>query len=237
MFKNKFVFLILMTYTLSAQSKYSIGVGLSACHNYFKTFDPGNQIITKASPAFMINVDVRYQFSKHLSLESGIYIKSMRDGVAFKEMGSVYGNAIPSVNIPIRFIPRFQVVENKLFVNPMFGVSIGLNTNYSRANNGAGFYATLLKADTINKINYEYSVDYKFNPVYLLFQTGLSLEFIFHNRSTLQVQSNFYYGISKISQTNISYQINNDPVVNASSYTNGSFWQIIGVTYLYPMHR
>jgi hypothetical protein len=184
----------------------------------------------------MFSIDIRGSINETFFLESGIYLKGLNQGFGFSGSGTSWSSTIPSINVPIRLIPKLEILKGKLYCNPLIGISIGYNTNYGIGGYGGGTTVNVVKGDTISSITFQYDDDYEFRKFYTLFQIGVSLEYVFRNKSRLQLQSSYYGGQQKVVQTNISYQINKDAPTNAIITSNGSFWQVLGVTYLFLIH-
>jgi hypothetical protein len=233
----KIILLILLTNNLYSQGRLFVGGGLSICHDYSEIFDPKNHVImTQRPPSMMFSIDVRRGINETFYLESGIYFKGLSQGFGFSGYGTFWSSAIPSINVPVRLIPKIEILKGRLYCNPLIGISFGYNSNYGQNSYGGGDVATMLKGDTISTVSFQYDDEYEFRKFYTLFQIGVSLEYVFRNKSRLQFQSSYYSGQQKVVQTNISYQMNKEARTNAMITSNGSFWQVLGVTYLFSMH-
>jgi len=184
----------------------------------------------------MFSIDIKRSINETFFLESGIYFKGLSQGFGFSGLGTSWSSTIPSINIPIRLIPKLEILKGKLYCNPLIGISFGYNTNYGQASYGGGDIVHLLKGDTISSVTFQYDDDYEFRKFYTLFQIGVSVEYVFRNKSRLQLQSSYYSGEQKLVQTNISYQMNKEARTNGMITSNGSFWQVLGITYLFSIN-
>ncbi len=193
----------------------------------------GNEILPTPIIGGRIGLSVSQDLNNYSRIELGFTYKNYKDGFGFRILsGYAINSAVSALCFPLRLHTKINLYKNKLFLSPVVGVTYGrIPTSFS---NGGSYVKISSGTDSLTFLSYS---GYGINPNFFLIQAGLSIDIIFKNNSFLSVFSSYYSGQSKIYRTNFTYQRNNLPWINGQAFSKGSFWDIIGISFNYPINK
>ena len=222
------------TFLLSgmAQNRTLIGIEGNLTSDYYKINDPGNEMKKTPIAGGLAGIVVRQEIGKKIFLETGVMMKNYDEGISFKkDFGYSTSTGFSAWVIPLRAGMVIPMGWKRLRLVPVIGYALGINRDFYYGAGGGGG-TTITNSHTVS---YEYYSDYK-NEVFHLLQAGLGLQFRFFKRGNLTVSGNFYPGLTKVMEQNITYNIDNGPTQFATSEGRGRFWTI-GLGIQYPISQ
>ena len=211
---------LLLSAAAFGQSSTHIGVDVSYVADKYGFNDPGGRLEQAALDGALWGITLREVVLKYLYLETGVYTRPYKVGIAFSNIGSTGGTDRNAVLLPLRVGARWPLFKGKVTVAPVVGYVLAL------ANEGQTprVYGDLrgLAADTIH---YDYTVQYPTQSFSLL-QLGLGLDIRLWSKTLLSISTGYYQGLDKILIQHIKYSVNSGPETAATAYTKGSFYSI-----------
>lgn len=213
------------------QRKTWLGIEASITSDQYNTTDPGNEMRKIPILGALGGVVVRQEISARFFLETAILFKNYDEGIGFKkEPGYSTSTGFNAWVLPLRAGMKFLICRRKpIYLVPVAGYAFGLNADYNYGA-GGGSGTTITNTDIVQ---YDYTSSYKSQTFHLL-QAGAAIQFRFFRKASIQVSGNYYAGLTRIMEQDVSYSINNGAPQNALIRGNGSFWNI-GVGMQYPI--
>jgi hypothetical protein len=230
---NRF-FTCCLSLTLSAASlaqpstpnRTYIGVDVAYVADKYGFNDPGGSLEQAALDGALWGINLRQVVMKYVYLETGVYTRPYKVGIAFRNAGSTAGTDRRAVLLPLRVGARLPLFKEKLTVSPVVGYVLAL------ANEGqtSWSYGDLQDLEG-NKTHFDYTVQYP-TQAFSLLQAGLAFDIPLWPKTLLSINTGYYQGLDKILIQHITYSMNNGPETTATAYTKGSFYSIgIGLRY------
>ncbi|MFL5742675.1 MAG: hypothetical protein ACJ75B_20800 [Flavisolibacter sp.] len=223
-----FVFATLMA---TGQQTTYFSAEAAATNDLYKITDPAGGLKTIPLLSGMLGFSFCTDINKHLFFETGLLRKYYSEGIGFKAISSSSGgNAMNAWLIPLKFGTRLNLSKEKIHLVPVLGVVAGFNSDYGNGNGGQGG----MVSTPHDSIHYSYVAHYDYSKNYYLLQTCLGLEFHLFQNVLLSLSGEYYFGMNKLIQEDISYTINNNPSQTATAISKGS---MIGfaVAFRYPI--
>jgi hypothetical protein len=218
-------------YTTKAQNKTYFGLEASIFSDHTKIQDSGDWLTTTVLSDPMGGGHIRQEFGKNLFCEAGVMIKPFWRGYTFKSIFI----PVMSVNyfswlIPMRAGTAIDLHREKIYVVPVIGYTFGIQPSMQlRQGSGTREFKgnTFVYTDSENP-----DVARQFS----LIQAGIGIEFKFFKTLLLSFNTNYYKGLTRISQIDISYTVNGSGPFTGSAISRGDFW-CLGTALKYPVSR
>ncbi len=195
---------------VSAQRATYLGAEGAINLDVYDYVDNGSLIKHTYPSSGYFGLNIRQDINPGLFVEAGLLRKHYYEGIGFTTTnGYGSGNAIDAWLIPLRLGTRINISRKKIFLVPVVGFALGINTDYGYGDGGIGGSETT-KTDTII-----YNVNSKLNltRTFPLLQTGIGIEFMFLRTALISVAANYYTGFKNVMTQNIEY------THNSASYT------------------
>ena len=225
-------FIFLTTISFSQKRTY-LGIETAITNDNYEIIEYGNQLLQTPLIGGRLGVTVRQDLNNYLSAEVGFTFKRYKEGFGFKTInGSSSSSAFGAYCFPLRLYTRINLFKERIFVTPVLGLVYCYSPYADSDGNSSGKFKSM--KDSVTYYTY---TSYGPTKHFILMQTGLSLDFSFTNNSSLSIFTSYYTGFTKIFKTNITYQVNDKPFVNGQAFSKGSFWDVIGISYKYPISK
>jgi len=207
-----------------AQSTH-IGAEVAYSADIFKITDPNGRLSRPDVSSALWGVNIRHLMSKHLFFETGLYTRAYKIGVAFD---GDYGTQSSDRNgylLPLRLGARFPLLKGAVAFCPVTGFTFGVTDE-----GGYGLIGTTQSPGN-DPVTYSYNLQHP-SQVFSLVQAGMGIDIRLWPKTVLQLSSNYYGGLSKVTKQTIEYKPANSSgnPVQAIQESRGSFYTIgIGV--------
>jgi hypothetical protein len=211
---------LLLSAGVFAQSSTYIGVDVSYVAEKYGFNDPGGRLEQAALDGALWGINLREVLLKYLYLETGVYTRPYKVGIAFRDIGSTGGTDRKAILLPLRVGARLPLFKGKVTVAPVVGYVLALANEGQTPWSYGGLQG--LAADTIQ---YGYTVQYPTQSFSLL-QLGLGLDIRLWPKTLLCISTGYYQGLDKILIQHIKYSVNSGPETTATAYTKGSTYSI-----------
>lgn len=227
------IIFVLLTESYFSQQRTYIGIESSLTTDFVDIV--GNVTHLGQTPLidYRIGLTARQDINSFLSAEIGFTYKRFHEG--FNVKSSLSFKSIKTIDaycIPTRLITRINLRKEKVFLCPVLGLTSCINPQDRDATYDYNKYVNATDSLAI------YSGTYFYNQkVFLLIQTGVSVDFNFKNNSSLTLFSSYYNGLQIISRSYVLYQENDYRPVYLEMYRKGSFWDMLGISYKYPIRN
>lgn len=203
-----------------AQTSTYIGAEVAYSADIYSINDPGGRLSDADINSALWGATIRHVMRKYVFLETGIYARAYKLGIAFdNEIGSG-GTDRTAVLVPLRVGGRLPLFKGALALCPVTGVTLA----WANESQGALLDWASQMSGT-DKIDYFYKVQYP-AQVFPLFQAGMGIDIRLWPKGLLSLSTNYYAGVNKTLIQHIEYKVNNGPVTAATAYTRGSFYTI-----------
>jgi hypothetical protein len=224
MFKFPLFCAILLVHTVSiAQPKLYFGADVAYAADHYKIEDPAGYINKIPLDGVFYGVNLRLMVDNYSYLETGIYARSHREGIGFRNDIYTTGTGPQSILLPLRFGLSIPLFHEKIRINPVAGYTLGIRNDHETIGIDGEF-------NQPDNISYNIIHDYP-TRIYSLIQTGLNIDFRIFHKSFIHLSGNHYAGLQDILVQDISYTVNNGPQNKAKQTYKGSFLSIgIGVS-------
>jgi hypothetical protein len=216
--------------TASAQRNTHFGVEAAVTHDVYDYIDKGSLLKTPALLSGYYGISIRQDLTSTLFLETGLLRKSYAEGIGFNtSSGYSSSEAIRGWLIPLRMGTRINLNKQKLYLVPVVGFSLGINSDYGYGDGGGGGYEMTAK-DTVY-----YSVYSKLSlrRSFPLLQTGLGAEFVLLRTALVSLSANYYTGFKNLIEQDISYTHNSRP--NTATGLSKGDMLAFGLAVKYPV--
>lgn len=222
-------FCLMTSIACLAQNTTHIGAEVAYSGDLFKITDPGDRITHPDVNSALWGATIRRTFNKKVFLETGIYARAYKVGLAFDHDFGSGGTDRTGYLVPLRAGIRLPILKGALAFCPVAGVTFGVtDEGYGGKVDGARQW------DGVETIRYEYTVLYP-SQVFALFQAGLGIDIRLGSKTLLSLSTNYYGGISKIMKQNIEYVPGAGMPQKATQHTNGGFYTI-GIGFKYEVN-
>ncbi len=224
------ILIVLTTVVLTqAQNSTYFGFEVGPKFEVYQYSDKGGYIYTK--PFFSVLVygfTIGQEINQTFLFETGLYFVDYSESYRVKkDVPYSITNALFVFQIPFRLKARLNLVKDKLNLATTVGYSLNINSSYGTWGYGRGTFID--PQDTIVVFD---SSDYKLRKTYPLLELGLALEYQFKNKLTIYLGGNFFIGLKRVINIDVSYKVNNGPDQTATVFSNGSYYNFIfGVKY------
>ncbi len=221
--------------TILAQKKTYIGVEGAVNNDVYDIIDNG--ALLKKIPLITgyFGLNIRQDISPTVFLETGLLRKYYDEGIGFKSSpGYTEGNAITSWLIPLRLGTRISFLnlhKQKLYLVPVIGYVLGINSDYGYGDGGEG--GTVIYAK--DTISYDVYSKLSLTRTFPLLQTGMSVEFVFLRAVLVSVTANYYTGFKNLIEQKINYS-HNSVAYSASGLSKGEIMSF-GFAAKYPINN
>ena len=210
MLKTAFVTLALALTFITAfgQKNTYIGVEAAVNNDVYDIIDRGTLLKKVPLITGYFGLNIRQDVSSTVFLETGLLRKYYDEGIGFTtSTGYSESNAINAWLIPLRLGVRIKLLnlrKQKLYLVPVIGYVLGINSDYGYGDGGEGGSQTTAQ-DTIS-----YSVYSKLSlrHTFPLMQTGMGVEFALLRTMIISVSANYYTGFKNLIEQNIEYTHN-----------------------------
>lgn len=226
---NRFIaccFALLGGMASMAQSSTYIGAEVAYSADLFKINDPGGRLSHADINSALWGATICHVMHKYVFLETGIYARGYKVGIAFdNEIGSG-GTNRTAVLVPLRVGGRLSLFKDAIALCPVTGVTLAW------ANESTGSLLDPTSVTTSKgRIEYFYKNQYP-AQVFPLFQLGMGIDIRLGQKTLLGLNTNYYSGVRKILIQHIEYTPENGSMVKATRHTKGGFYTIgIGFKY------
>lgn len=213
-----------------AQNKTYIGFESALTNDVFEMVDFSNELKQIPIIGGRLGVSVNKDLNDYVSFKIGFTFKRYKEGYGFSSNnGYAISDGVAAFCVPLSITTKLNLYKNKLFVAPIVGLAFCGTPGYIGASGGkfAG------NKDSVIFNSYNNSLKNRF----ILIQTGLSIEYVFKNKSSISISTSYYTGFSKISESTIYYRKNYERTVMSRGFSKGSFWDVIGISYKVPVTK
>lgn len=224
------IMLLLVSYLVTAQGKYEIGVEGGITMDKYKIKDANNNLGNVPCVSGIGGINFRINNRKNFFYEMALLKKEYTDGLKMKqEDGYTVTNSDEVILLPLRLGYYFPLSKHFTIV-PAIGIVPAYKTLDQQ-----GVSSSQYTPNTVWSTGYTYTTRAMRSDFYSLAQGGLSLECKCFKRIKLSFATNYYQGLSKIAIYDIKYKIDNGPIQQAWMYGKGSFINYnFGIKYLLP---
>lgn len=218
-------FLSLLVWGYSqAQHTTHIGADIAFSADILQLRDPGGRLSNPEMSAALWGVSFRHVVKEHLILESGVYTRAYKVGLAFDGGYGSSGTDRTGVLVPFRAGVRLPLWKGRLAICPVGGLTIGI-TDEGYENGSEGVHDW----QDSEPIPYRYTVQHS-SQVFSLLQAGLGIDIKLGSKSLLSLSSHYYHGLSKMMTQHIEYTPGNGIPVKSTQHSRGGFYSI-GIGY------
>lgn len=215
--------------TSLAQNTTHIGAEVAYSADFFKINDPGGRVTHPDVSSAIWGATIRRTFNKHVFLETGVYARAYKLGLAFDHNFGSGGTDRTGVLIPLRVGGRLPLFKGAIALCPVTGISFGITDE------GLGGKVDGVRQwEGVERIEYEYTIHYP-SQVFSLFQAGMGMDIRLGQKALLSLSTNYYGGISKILVQRIEYTPGNGTATKATQHTNGGFYTV-GIGFKYEVN-
>ncbi|AXY76052.1 hypothetical protein D3H65_19595 [Paraflavitalea soli] len=212
-----------------AQNTTHIGAEVAYSNDFFKISDPAGRLTQPDINSALWGVNIRRTFNKKVFLETGIYARAYKVGLAFDHEFGSSGTDRTGYLVPLRAGIRLPILKGAVTLCPVAGVTFGVtDEGYGGKVEGTRQW------DGVETIRYSYTVQYP-SQVFALFQAGAGIDIRLWPKTLLCLSTNFYGGISKIMMQRIEYVAGAGMPNKATQHTNGGFYTV-GVGFKYEVN-
>ncbi len=214
----------------SAQRPTYLGAEGAVNLDVYDYIDNGSLITHQYPSSGYFGLNIRQDINPCLFIEAGLLRKSYNEGIGFTtSAGYSSGNAIDAWLIPLRLGTRINIFDKKVFVVPVVGFALGINTDYGYGDGGLGG-SEITKRDTII-----FSVNSKLSltRTFPLLQTGIGIEFMLLRTALISVAANYYTGFKNVMTQDIEYT-HNSATYTAKGLSKGEIVSF-GIACKYPV--
>lgn len=200
-----------------AQKRNYIGFEVAYSADLYQHHDPGGYIVPADISAALWGLNFRHMLSNNFFLETGIYARAYKIGLAFKNETGSYTTDRTAAILPLRAGARLPIFKGKISFTPVAGISLAM------ANDG-----TILKTEG----NMDYngtSIQFKSIPQYsaqtfAMAQAGMGLDIRVGKRGIITANGNWFSGLTNILVQHVTYTVNGGAEVEATTKTRGNFY-------------
>jgi hypothetical protein len=169
----------------------------------------------------MGGVNIRQELPKYFFVELAVLWTEYNEGVGFHNaFGYGVTNTIDATIIPLRVGKKFNLAKQKLFFTPIAGYARCINADYGYDTPGPdnGGQDQLTNGQIVNYTETEHT---SFSKTYPLIQAGISVEVIILKSAMFFLSMNYYGGIKKVIQEDITYSVDNSAPQTATAVSKG----------------
>lgn len=226
---NRFIALclgLLGYFTSMAQSSTYIGAEVAYSADIFKINDPGGRLSDADVNSALWGATIRHVMNKHLFLETGVYARAYKTGIAFDHEGGSGGTDRTAVLVPLRVGGRLPLLKGAIALCPVTGLSLAIADESL-----GGLLEPTSTMTSKGRIDYFYKNQYP-AQVFPLFQLGMGIDIRLGQKALLSLSTNYYAGVRKTLIQHVEYTPENGTMVKATQHTKGGFYTIgIGFKY------
>jgi len=228
-----FAFLFCINSIVLGQKNTFIGIGGALTFDKYEFTDPGNVIRPIPLPSGSWGILIGQEINDLFLFETGIIRKYYDEGFGFNIASPVIGfssNSFETIQLPIRLKTKFNIFRDKLFLTPIMGINLSINTEYGYGL-GYGIGSSYIDSnDTYYLANY--TEDVNKSQFFPLIETGLAIDFKIIRDIYLSTQFSYFGGLTKVSQIDYEYWVNNGETNYAFAHSNGSYFSFgLGINY------
>jgi len=224
--------LSLLFTTVKAQKNTYIGVEGALTNDVYEIIDKGNQLKNVPLLTGYFGINIRQDLSRTVFAETGLLRKFYDEGIGFKPFsGYTSGNAINAWLIPFRLGTKINLHKQKIYLVPVIGYTLGINSDYGYGDGGIGGH----EMNSTNTIDYTVQSKLSLRRTFPLLQTGMGLDFTVFRNTVVSLSANYYTGFTNLIEQDISYT-HNSTDYTATGLSKGEFASF-GMTVKYPVSR
>lgn len=235
MLKLTFITLVLSFafITSVAQKNTYIGFEGAVNNDVYDIIDNGSLLKKVPLITGYFGLNIRQDISSTVFLETGLLRKYYDEGIGFKGSSSyTEGNAINAWLIPLRLgvrVKLFNLRKQKLYLVPVIGYVLGINSDYGYGDGGEGGSETTAQ-DTIS---YNVYSKLSLRRTFPLLETGIGVEFALLRTVVVSVSAKYYTGFKNLIEQNIEYTHNS--VSNTAKGLSRGEIMSFGLSAKYPI--
>ena len=214
----------------SAQRITYLGAEGAVNLDVYNYIDNGSLIKHEYPSSGYFGLNIRQDINPGLFVETGLLRKYYYEGIGFTtSAGYISSNAISAWLIPLRLGTRINISRKKVYLVPVVGYLVGINTDYDYGDGGIGG-SEIYKRDTIN-----FSMNSKLSlrRTFPLLQTGIGIEFMLLRTALISVAANYYTGFKNVMTQDIEYT-DNSATSTAKGLSKGEIVSF-GIACKYPV--
>lgn len=219
--------------TAFGQKNTYLGIEAAVSNDVYDIVDNGNFLKKVPLITGYFGLNIRQDVSSTVFLETGLMRKYYDEGIGFKNSSSYSeGNAINAWLIPIRLgvkIQLFDLRKQKLYLVPLIGYVLGINSDYGYGDGGIGG-TEITSQDTIS---YTVNSMLSLRRTFPLLQTGMGVEFVFLRTMLVSINANYYTGFKNLIEQDIEYT-HNSATNTAKGLSKGEIMSF-GLSAKYPI--
>jgi len=227
--------LLFVTTHVHGQYKTYFGLEGAITNDVSEIADYGNNFKNAIQIQSFWGFNVRQDLPGKIFLETSLIRKNHNTGYGVDGFpGSFGAGSIRSFIASLRLGTKINIHREKIYLVPVIGYSFGFNRDYSSFGYSSSGYGS--GGVNIGNDSFSYTISERYNLAknFSLLQTGLGFEFGIFKKAILSVSANYFTGFQKISESDITYKINNSSPTTAKVYSKGEFWSL-GIGFRYPI--
>lgn len=194
--------------------------------------DTGGELNSVPVKSILWGINIRKDLNPKLFIESAIINKVFWQSIVFNQQGNTPYPAYTfyTLQVPLRvgYIIR---LTKKIYLVPEPGVSLAVNGEPANSFGLTGSTSTI----SGGKINYS-TKNLEQHRFFILLNPTLKLEIKLFSTLLLSFYVGHSWGVTKISQFEVDYNIDNSPTYNGSIVNKGYFFYE-GISLKYPITR
>lgn len=223
---------LLLSYTSFCQLHTYLGFEVATTTDISDVqHDTGSMLTSIPFPTGLWGVNVRRDLRSKLFIQTGINYKLFIQTISFKQTNYYREYSFDYLQVPLS-VGHYIKLTNRLSLVPQAGIITGVNITPDYATYGrVGESITFTGA----KINHS---ERNVRPagLFILVNPSLTLEMKFFDSLLLSVFAWRSWGLTKVSQLDVEYMIDNSPIYRGSIVNNGNFFYR-GVSLKYPISK
>lgn len=224
--------LLLLQINGNTQVRSYLGIEANIAGDRIKLEDPGQHVAQIPLIGPFVGLTFRQELTPHFFLETGFFYKSYPEGIGFRNDRSYsLSDGFYVFAAPLRAGRYVPLLKNRIRFVPTIGMVFANNQYYNEV--GGSGMSGWNKAMNGDSTTFSYTTDYK-RGKFFLFQTGGDLAFTIAKKAMVSLKVHYYSGLTTVSEQDISYSINTDPVIRAKGTSKGQFLSI-GFGFQYPI--
>ena len=226
------LFLLTLLSNTFAQKHTYIGAEAAVNHDVYNFIDNGTLLKDGAIISGYFGLNIRQDLTAKTFVETGLLRKYYYEGIGFTPFPSYSsGNAINAWLIPLRLGTRLNISNHKVYLVPVIGFTLGINSDYGYGDGGIGGYEMNNK-DTIYHATYS---KLSLTRTFPLLQTGMGVEFTFLRTAIISFAANYFTGFKNVIEQDIQYTHNS--VSNSGKGLSKGEMVSFGLAIKYPVSK
>jgi hypothetical protein len=212
-----------------SQSTTHIGVEVAYSADFFKINGARDVLTPPDISSALWGATIRRTFNKTVFLETGLYARAYKVGVAFLDGYGSSGTDRKGYLVPLRAGLRLPILKGAIAFCPVAGITLGVTDE----GYGGKVEGTKMGVDQnrLRNIRYTYTVQYP-SQVLTLFQAGMGIDIRLGRKNLLSISTNYYGGFTKIMEQHIEYEASHgapgeiSALSMATQHSKGGFYTV-----------